>query len=89
MTRTLARPAGENHFPTLYLFGYHCWMEVTGTAIRRLQRSLNALGRGACLPFVKVDGKLGRRTIAALTRFLAARGREGEEALVRALRALR
>ena len=63
-------------------------MEITGIAIRRLQRSLNALGRGPGLPRLKVDGRLGRRTIAALARFLAARGREGEEALVRALRAL-
>lgn len=64
-------------------------MEITEIAIRRLQRSLNALGRGASISPVKVDGRLGRRTVRALARFLAAREREGEEALVRALRALR
>jgi hypothetical protein len=36
-----------------------------------------------------VDGLLGRRTVAVLARFLAARQRTGEEALIRALRALR
>ena len=64
-------------------------MKITGIAIRRLQRSLNALGRGLGMPDLKVDGRLGRRTVTALARFLAARGAEGEEALVRALRALR
>ena len=64
-------------------------MEITGIAIRRLQRSLNALGRGLGMPSVKVDGRLGRKTVAALARFLAARGSEGEAALVRALHALR
>lgn len=64
-------------------------MEVTAIAIRRLQRALNAFGRGTDIPCVKVDGRLGRRTVTALARFLAARGAEGEEALVRALRALR
>jgi lysozyme family protein len=63
-------------------------MEITGIAIRRLQRSLNALGRGLGLPHLKVDGRLGRKTVATLARFLAAREREGEEALIRALRAL-
>jgi len=63
-------------------------MEITGIAIRRLQRSLNALGRGLSTPHLRVDGRLGRKTVAALARFLATREREGEEALVRALRAL-
>ena len=63
-------------------------MEITGLAIRRLQRSLNALGRGLGMPRLRVDGQLGRRTVAALARFFAAREREGEEALIRALRAL-
>ena len=63
-------------------------MEVTDIAIRRLQRSLNALGRGLGVPRLKVDGRLGRKTVAALARFLAAREGEGEEALARALRAL-
>ena len=63
-------------------------MEITGIAIRRLQRSLNALGREPGLPHLKVDGRLGRRTLAAFVRFLAARGCEGEARLVRAIRAL-
>jgi lysozyme family protein len=63
-------------------------VEVTNIAIRRLQRALNALGRGLDLPRLKVDGRPGRRTVAALARFLAAREREGEAALDRALRAL-
>jgi len=63
-------------------------MEITGIAIRRLQRSLNALGRGLGLPHLKVDGRLGRRTVAGLARFLALREREGEAALIRAIVAL-
>ena len=63
-------------------------MNITNLAIRRLQRSLNALGRGLGMPHLKVDGRLGRKTVAALARFLAAREREGEAALTRALRAL-
>jgi hypothetical protein len=63
-------------------------MEIADIAIRRLQRSLNALGRGGGLPRLKVDGRLRRRTVAVLIRFLATRELEGEEALVRALRAL-
>lgn len=63
-------------------------MEITGIAIRKLQRSLNALARGTGIPRLSVDGRLGVRTVAALARFLAARGAEGEAALVRALRAL-
>ncbi len=63
-------------------------MEVTGKAIRMLQRSLNALTRGTGVPRLAVDDRPGRRTIAALARFLAARGPEGEAALVRALGAM-
>jgi lysozyme family protein len=63
-------------------------MEITGIAIRRLQRSLNAFGRGLGLPRLKVDGRLGLKTVGALARFLATRECEGEEALIRALRAL-
>ena len=63
-------------------------MQITGTAIRRLQRALNALGRGSGLPRIAVDGRLGRRTVAALARFLALHQAEGEAALARALRAL-
>ena len=64
-------------------------MEITGISIRTLQRSLNALGRGVKIPRLKVDGRLGRRTVAALFRFLAAHGAEGEASVSRALRALR
>lgn len=63
-------------------------MQITEEAIRLLQRSLNALGRGGSLPAVPVDGRLGRRTVAALARFLAVHGTEGEAALRRALAAL-
>jgi lysozyme family protein len=63
-------------------------MDVTENAIRRLQRSLNALGRGAGAAALKIDGRLGRKTVAALVRFLAERGPTGEAALLRALRAL-
>ena len=63
-------------------------MEVTEVAIRLLQRSLNALTRGSGVSRLAVDGRLGRHTVAALARFLAARGREGEARLVRAMRAL-
>ena len=63
-------------------------MEITAIAIRRLQRALNALGRGSGLRRIAVDGRLGRRTVTALARFLALRRAEGEAALVRALRAL-
>ena len=64
------------------------FMEITDTAIRRLQRVLNALGRDAKAGGLKVDGVLGWRTLAAFARFLAAHRREGEAILVRALRAL-
>jgi lysozyme family protein len=63
-------------------------MEITENAIRLLQRSLNALGRGTSPPKLKVDGRMGRKTVAALVSFLAAGGREGEARLVRAMRAL-
>jgi lysozyme family protein len=64
-------------------------MGITGIAIRRLQRSLNALGSDTGIPRLRVDGQLGRKTVGSLARFLAARGGEGEAALVRALQALR
>jgi len=63
-------------------------MEITDQAIRRLQRALNALARGSGFPRLAVDGQLGRMTIAALARFLATRGAEGEAALVRAINVL-
>ena len=63
-------------------------MKITESATRRLQRSLNALARGSGLKRVAVDGRLGRGTVAALIRFLACRGPEGEATLVRAMKAL-
>jgi lysozyme family protein len=63
-------------------------MEVTDRAIRLLQRALNALGRSSGSPSLAVDGRLGRRTIAALAHYLAARGPEGEADLLRALAVL-
>ena len=88
MAGRLARPGRKNHFPTTNLFGYRNRVASTYIAIRRLQRALHALGRGLGLPRLKVDGRLGRKTVAALARFLAAREREGEAALLRALRTL-
>jgi lysozyme family protein len=64
-------------------------MNIANPAIRRLQRALNALGRGSRQPRLRLDGRLGARTCAALFRFFGARGREGEARLVRAMRALR
>jgi lysozyme family protein len=63
-------------------------MKMTDDAIRLLQRALNALGRGTGLKRIPADGRAGRGTFAALIRFLAARGREGEAMLIRAMRAL-
>jgi lysozyme family protein len=60
-------------------------MEITNTAIRLLQRALNALERGTRVRRLKVDGRPGRKTLAAFVRFLAAHGREGEARLARAI----
>ena len=64
-------------------------MKITDETIRRLQRSLNALARGHGARRLAVDGLPGRRTSAAFFRYLAARGREGEAILARAMHALR
>ena len=54
-----------------------------------LQRALNALNRGAeDYPDVPVDRRIGPRTLAALERFLARRGRNGEQVLLKAVEAL-
>ena len=63
-------------------------MERTGLRIRRLQRALNALARGSAVARLEVNGRPGRRTAAALVRFLAAHGAAGEARLRRAMRAL-
>ena len=69
--------------------GYYIGMEITHHAVRRLQRAINALGVDIGCRRLKVDGRLGAATVAALFRFLAARGPRGEAALSRAIRALR
>lgn len=54
-----------------------------------LQRSLNALNRGAKdYPDLKVDGNCGPATVAALRAFLRTRSDEGHTVLLRALNAL-
>ncbi|HTU11633.1 MAG TPA: putative peptidoglycan-binding domain-containing protein [Allosphingosinicella sp.] len=53
-----------------------------------MQRALNALARDAGRARLRVDGRMGRRTFAALAGFLAARGAAGEARLLRAMRAL-
>lgn len=54
-----------------------------------LQRILNALNRqGKSYGDIKVDGKIGPATISALSKLLAARGREGEMAVLRLLNCL-
>jgi hypothetical protein len=59
-------------------------------AIGLLQRALNALGRdGSGHELLAVDRRFGRRTMAALIRFLAARGAAGETRLLEAIAALR
>lgn len=57
-------------------------------ASRFLQRALNVLNRGAsAYPDVVVDGVVGRMTLYALDRFIAARGPEGLKVLLRMLNA--
>jgi lysozyme family protein len=54
-----------------------------------LQRALNAFNQRATLyPDVKVDGRIGPKTVDALRRFMAHRGRAGETVMMRALNAL-
>ena len=61
----------------------------TGAAIGFLQRALNALNRSARdYPDIKVDRKIGARTIMALDGFMTARGRNAETVLLRAIEAL-
>lgn len=55
-------------------------------AIKWLQRWLTALNDGGKFyPDLSADGKIGPRTINALTAYLAARGAEAEKRLIRAL----
>lgn len=59
-------------------------------AIGLLQRALNALNRGGPgHKLLAVDRCFGKRTLAALIRFLSARGAAGEARLLKAIAALR
>ena len=59
------------------------------TAVSFLQRALNALNRGATdYPDLTVDGRLGPRTTACVTAFLARRGKTAETVLLKAIEAL-
>lgn len=60
-----------------------------GMAGKWLQRSLNVLNqRGSKYADIAVDGIVGEMTVAALSAYLAGRGAEGEEVLLKALNAL-
>lgn len=60
----------------------------TGAAAGFLQRALNVLNReGKLYPDIKVDGGIGKMTLAALAAYLKARGKDGETVLLRALNA--
>lgn len=59
------------------------------TVVEFFQRGLNAFNQGGkAYPDIAVDGKIGPEAIAALKAFLAARGAEGETALLRAVNCL-
>ena len=71
--------------------------EIADTAINMgqkraaifLQRSLNVLNyRQGIYRDIKADGKIGRNTLFALKKYLAKRGKAGEEVLVGMLNAL-
>ena len=63
---------------------------VPATAVGFLQRSLNALNRGASdYPDVALDGTAGPATLAALDGFLARRKPGGEAVLLKAIEALK
>lgn len=60
-----------------------------GTPAVFLQRLLNANNNlGTLYPDIAVDGRIGEKTIAALTRFLTIRKAAGEEVLLAALNGL-
>ncbi|MCJ8190843.1 hypothetical protein MUY73_05745 [Sphingomicrobium aestuariivivum] len=60
-----------------------------GVASTFLQRALTALNRqGRDYADLVPDGRIGRKTLAALEAFLSLRGEEGETVLLRALEAL-
>lgn len=60
-----------------------------GTATGFLQRALNALNRNQKdYPDLKVDRTIGAKTLAALSAFMALRGKAGEKVLLKAIEAL-
>ena len=61
----------------------------TATAVRFLQRALNALNRnGSDYADIAADQRIGAATLAALDAFLATRGPAGERVLIKAVDAL-
>lgn len=60
----------------------------TGTAIRFLQRSLNALQRGEDRALLSLDGIIGKQSLGALKKYMKWRGAKGEQVLVRAVDSL-
>jgi lysozyme family protein len=60
----------------------------TRTAIRFLQRSLNALQRGDGKALLLLDGVIGARSMTALQKYLKKRGVKGERILTRAIDSL-
>jgi len=59
------------------------------TAVGFLQRALNALNRnGKDFTDIKLDRRIGKQTLAALTAFLKKRGAPGERVLLKAIEAL-
>ena len=60
-----------------------------GVATGFLQRALNALNRNATdFSDIAIDRQIGKQTLAALSRFIAVRGKTGETVLLKALEAL-
>ena len=61
----------------------------TQTALKWLQGLLNALNRqGRDYPDIIVDGKIGEKTIGALERYIALRGKNGDIVMMRGLNGL-
>lgn len=60
----------------------------TRTAIRFLQRSLNALHSDQDIMPLNLDGVLGSKSLAALEGYLKRRGKKGERILIRAVDSL-
>lgn len=82
------------HFDQVYEYSANIAAELLDTGVNMgpcvpakwLQRWLTAFNdRERLYPDIMADGIIGSRTLAALNRFLQARGKEGEEVLQRAL----